>query len=86
MACGCKKVPQQQAGARAARPQRVARNAAPLAEGKVGYHPRRYYVMRVDESFDEDGNTQAEVLPTLAEAHKRLRDLGPGWKVEARRD
>lgn len=85
MACGCKKVPQQQAGARAAKPKRVARNAA-VVEPKVGYHPRRYYVMRIDESFDEDGDTQAEILPTLAEAHKRLRDLGPGWKVESRRD
>jgi len=85
MACGCKKAPQQQAGARAAKPKRVARNA-PLAAGKVGYQPRRYYVMRIDESLDEDGVTSAEVLPTLAEAHKRLRDLGPGWKVESRRE
>lgn len=84
MACGCKKVPQQQAGARASKPKRVARNAAAPPQ-TVGFHPRSYYVLRIDETLDEDGMTSAEVLPTLAEAHKRLRDLGPGWKVESRR-
>jgi hypothetical protein len=32
-----------------------------------------------------DPQVDAEVFGTLAEAQKRLRDLGPGYKVEARR-
>lgn len=85
MACGCKKEAQQAAGARVARTRRVARNAASV-EDKVGWHPRQYYVLPMGESLDgEDGDVDAEKYPTLAEAHKRLRDLGPGWKVETRR-
>lgn len=83
MGCGCKKPAQQAAGARAARPKRVARNSSIARQ--TGYQPRTYVVLSIDESQDEGGETVAEEYTTLAEAQKRLRDLGPGWKIESRR-
>lgn len=82
MGCGCKKAAQQAAGARAARPKAVSRSGG--ASRRSGYQPRTYFVLPVDADSYEDADVVGEEYPTLAEAHKRIRDLGPGWFVEAR--
>lgn len=98
MACGCSKN-KVSAAANAARthttlfrPVAIAESLAPT-HAKTGnrYQPTTYLVAPREEllalstgdlALDE---IHAEKLTTLAEAQKRIRDLGPGYGVKALR-
>jgi hypothetical protein len=82
MPCGCKKGPQQAAGARSARPRKLSRVST--STSRTGYNPKTYVVIPIDDSGDEDGEVVGERYPTLAEAQKRIRDLGAGWTIDVR--
>jgi hypothetical protein len=49
----------------------------PTSDGPRPFRSLRYLVM---------GPGETENYGTLASAQKRLRDLGPGWSIKARRE
>lgn len=82
MACGCSKRKGVQNSAPTVQrvDRRISQNQA-TAERRTGRYRRVSYFVFQDGT---DSQVDAEIYGTLAEAQKRLRDLGPGWSVEAR--
>lgn len=92
MACGCSKKKTSQT-VNQARTARVLYRPTPIAEGLAPTHAlegTRFRSVRYLVAPKEDlaaGNLEsAEVYNVLAEAQKRIRDLGPGYGVKATRD
>lgn len=92
MACGCSKgrVSQTANAARASRvmyrPQALSGGLAP-DHAKDGNRYRRVkYLVALKVLIEEGELAEAESYPTLAEAQKRIRDLGPTYGVKATRD
>ena len=92
MACGCNKSKNSaQANAqRAARVNRVVFRPTPVVEGLAPTHAKtgnRYspttYLVALREDLASGNVESAEKLNTLAEAQKRLRDLGSAYGVKA---
>lgn len=97
MACGCNKSKNsaQSDAQRAARVDRVLYRPTPIVEGLANNHAmdgtryrRVMYYVAPRDALAAAGNdlsmlTEAEKLPTLAEAQKRIRDLGPTYGVKA---
>lgn len=92
MGCGCRKNKTGQA-ATATKPvarvstrkkaSQVRKDNSHLAPPQGNFYTRTmYFVFPTGSEWDDE---EARRFPTLAEAQKTQRDLGPGWSVAARR-
>jgi hypothetical protein len=94
MACGCSKK-SVSAQANESRANRVSYRPTPVVEGLASSHAlsgsrysRVMYYVAPRDAIAAAGDdlsllSEAEKLPTLAEAQKRIRDLGPTYGIKA---